>query len=176
MKTRYITPTLLILSLVLVTGYALAEENKTNISPILFSSPSLMIDSPNNGVHDYVLQKATLAGDYTTVRPGRSVTPRIVVYNQGGDDIAPGNVPVEAWLGETLLIPVSGDFSPLKGGTSAMYTLRYMIPQDIPLMPDHLTLKIDPWNTRNEEGTGTNELTTLALVVIEDPRKAWDDL
>ena len=49
------------------------------------------------------------------------------------------------------------------------------IPQDIPLMPAHLTMKIDPWNTRKEAGTGTNDFTTLALVVIEDRNNKWDD-
>lgn len=168
-------PMLVLLLLVSVSGYVLAEENKTNVSPIIFSVPDKTALNTGGYGHDYVLQKATLAGDYSTTRPGRSVNPSIIVYNQGGDDTAPGNVPVEAWLGDTKLIPVHGEFIPLKGGTSAMYTLRYMIPQDIPLMPAHLTMKIDPWNTRQEVGTGTNDFTTLALVVIEDRNNKWDD-
>ena len=121
--------------------------------------------------HDYVLEKVTLDKDFAYTRAGRSLTPRIIVKNQGGDDVYPGNVPVEAWLGETPLIPVVDNFPPLKGGTSAMFMLRFMIPHDIPRRPVHLTIKIDPWNTRNECGDGTNEFTTLSLVVIEDKVK-----
>jgi len=171
MNIRFLTLLLLIVSL---SGYALAGENEINVSSIAFNAPT-QVEQTHNTSHDYVLQKVSLSGDYSYTRPGRSVSPRIVVHNQGEDDTAPGNVPVEAWLGDTFLIPVTAEFAPLKGGTSAMYTLRYMIPPDIPLLPDHLTLKIDPWNTRNEGGTGTNELTTLALVVIEDRSKSWDD-
>ncbi|MCA1915634.1 hypothetical protein [Methanospirillum hungatei] len=150
-----------------------ADTNISHTSSIVFTAPAQVV-SPQAD-HDYVLEKVSLAGDYAYTRPGRSVTPRIIITNQGGDDIAPGNVPVEAWLGDTRLIPVTDTFPPLKGGTSAMFDLRFMIPHDIPRLPNHLTIKIDPWNTRKEAGDGINELSTLSLVVIEDKNKSWDD-
>jgi hypothetical protein len=160
--------------LMMLTGPVVADDNATHASPIVFTAPAQVISFQSEG-HDYVLEKVSLAGDYAYTRPGRSVTPRIIVTNQGGDDIVPGNVPVEAWLGETRLIPVTDTFPPLKGGTSAMFDLRFMIPHDIPRLPSHLTIKIDPWNTRKEAGEGVNELSTLSLVVIEDKNKSWDD-
>ncbi|NLV26509.1 MAG: hypothetical protein GXY48_05010 [Methanomicrobiales archaeon] len=167
MNTYKILSTLFII-IILISFVQAADDNLTNGSPLVFSAPIPSPDHLYAMSHDYVLQKVTLSGDYTYTRPGRSVTPRIVIFNPGGDDTAFGDVPVEAWLGETQLIPVDGSFTPLKGGKSAMYTLRYMIPHDIPLMPCHLTLKIDPWNIRGEKGNGINELTTLALVAFDD--------
>jgi len=169
--------TLLVISigfLLMLTGPVVADTNKSLTSPIVFTAPAQVV-SPQSAGHDYVLEKISLAGDYAYTRPGRSVTPRIIITNQGGDDIAPGNVPVEAWIGDTRLIPVTDTFPPLKGGTSAMFDLRFMIPHDIPRLPNHLTIKIDPWNTRKEAGDGINELSTLSLVVIEDKNKSWDD-
>lgn len=152
----------------------MGDDNQTNTSPTIFSFPTVTTVPSGQAGHDYVLQKVTLASEYSMLRPGRSLAPRIIVYNQGGDDTAPGNVPVEAWLGDTLLIPVTGEFLPLKGGTSGMYTLRYMIPHDIPKLSYHLTLKIDPWETRHEAGDGTNDMTTQSLVIIEDVE--WDKI
>ncbi|HOL41191.1 MAG TPA: hypothetical protein PLY78_05090 [Methanospirillum sp.] len=160
--------------LLLFPAYAVGDLHRSNTSPIVFTAPAQQVSSPDHAP-DYVLEKVTLVGDYQYTRPGRSVTPRIIVRNQGGDDKAPGDVPVEAWLGETSLIPVTDTFSPLKAGQAAMFTLRFMIPHEIPRIPSHLTIKIDPWNTRNEEGDGANELSTLSLVVIEDMKKSWDD-
>lgn len=157
-----------ILILVALTGEAGADNNLTNESPIIFSFPDPTSYNDVSAGHDYVLQKVTLVGEYLYTRPGKSVTPRIIVYNQGGDDIAPDNVPVEAWLGETQLIPITGTFKPLAGGKSGMFELRYMIPHSIQLLPSPLTIKIDPWNTRGESGTGENEKTTVAMVVLED--------
>lgn len=120
MNIRFLALLLLIVSL---SGYALAEENKINVSPIVFNAPA-QVEQNHNTSHDYVLQKVSLSGDYSYTRPGRSVTPQIIVHNQGEDDTAPGNVPVDAWFGDTILIPVVAEFTPIKGGTSAMYTLR----------------------------------------------------
>ncbi|MDD1724518.1 MAG: hypothetical protein LUQ07_05260 [Methanospirillum sp.] len=156
-----------------VPASAASADTSSNISQMVFSVPGAIQKDTGNIGHDYVLLNVVLSQDYTYVRSGRSISPRITIKNQGGDDTNQGNVPVEAWLGDTILIPVHGEFIPLKGGTSAMYTLRYMIPQDVPLLPNHLTLKIDPWNTRNESGNGPNDLTTKALIVIED-KKADD--
>jgi len=148
-----------------------ADENGTFLSPIIFSSPEPVKSSVTESAsHDYVLQKVSLPQEFIFTRPGKPITPRIVVKNQGGDDLNPGNVPVEAWLCDTPLIPVYGDFIPLKGGTSAMYTLRYMIPYDLQEIPCHLTIKIDPWDTRNETGTGLNDFTTAALISIENKK------
>lgn len=174
MIIKHFCPVISIILLLMFTGSVFAA-NSTNASPIIFSSPVLNISSQSE-CHDYVLEKVTLGGDYSYTRSGRSLTPRIIVRNQGGDDISPGDVLVEAWLGETQLIPVTDTFPPLKGKTSAMFHLRFMIPHDIPKLPCHLTIKIDPWNTRNECGDGINEFTTLSLVVIEDKVKRWDDL
>lgn len=160
--------------LLILTAPVYGDQNLSNTSPIVFTAPAQVVSSPEKA-HDYILEKVTLAGDYAYTRPGRSVTPRIIVRNQGGDDTAPGNVPVEAWLGETRLIPVTDTFPPLKAGQAAMFTLRFMIPHEIPRLPNHLTIRIDPWNTRNEGGDGGNELSTLSLVVIEDMKKSWDD-
>lgn len=153
---------------------AVADENGTFLTPIIFSSPEpVKTGLAETAFHDYVLQKVSLPQEFIFTRPGKPISPRIVVRNQGGDDENPGNVPVEAWLCDTPLIPVYGDFIPLKGGTSAMYTLRYMIPHDIQEIPCHLTLKIDPWNTRNETGTGPNDFTTAALISIENNRLSY---
>ena len=173
MNSRKIYLVTSIVMLLMFAGYAFAD-NSTDPSSIVFSAPAMVISSLPE-CHDYVLEKVTLDKDFAYTRAGRSLTPRIIVKNQGGDDVYPGNVPVEAWLGETPLIPVVDNFSPLKGGTSAMFMLRFMIPHDIPRRPVHLTIKIDPWNTRNECGDGANEFTTLSLVVIEDKVKNWDD-
>lgn len=159
---------LLIISLISITGLVLANENLSNSSQVIFTFPDPAPVSSATIGHDYVLQKVSLTGDYAYTRPGRCLTPRIIVMNQGGDDIVQGKVPVEAWLGDTLLIPVVDSFPPLEAGKSAMIDLRYMIPHGIPLLPDHLTIKIDPWNTRGEKGTGVNEKSSVAYVVLRD--------
>lgn len=174
MNINHFCPVISIMLLLMFAGFVLAD-NSTNPSSIVFTAPAMVISSPPE-CHDYVLEKVTLDKDFAYTRAGRSLTPRIIVRNQGGDDISPGDVLVEAWLGETQLIPVTDTFPPLKGKTSAMFHLRFMIPHDIPKLPCHLTIKIDPWNTRNECGDGINEFTTLSLVVIEDKVKRWDDL
>lgn len=140
-----------------------------------FSHPVSAVQTSVKGTHDYVLGKITLPSEYAYIRPGRSINLRITVKNQGSDDNNPDQVPVEAWLGDYQLIPVNSGFHQMKGGTSAMYTLRYMIPMDIPVNSYHLTIKIDPWNTKGEDGPGQNENTTPALVVIED-KSANDDI
>lgn len=171
MNNRSLLTILLIVTILVSTSFVNADENGTLLLPMIFSSPqSVEPGAPEEIGHDYVLQKVSLPQEFIFTRPGKPISPRIVVRNQGGDDNSPENVPVEAWLCDTPLIPVYGDFIPLKGGTSAMYTLRYMIPHDVQGIPCHLTIKIDPWNTRNETGTGPNELTTAALVSIETKR------
>ena len=171
MQKRMILLLIFCVFLMLCQPPAVADENGTFLSPIIFSTPEPVKNSFTESVgHDYILQKVSLPQEFIFTRPGKPISPRIVVRNQGGDDENPGNVPVEAWLCDTPLIPVYGDFIPLKGGTSAMYTLRYMIPHDVQEIPCHLTIKIDPWNTRNETGTGSNDMTTAALVSIENKR------
>jgi hypothetical protein len=123
-----------ILGILILSSHAMATDHQGNISSIIFTTPTPGLSSPEKN-HDYVLESVSLVGDYTTTRAGRTLTARIVVRNQGGDDMAEGDVPVEAWLGDTMLIPVSNTFPPLKRGTAAMFTLRYMIPHDIPTIP-----------------------------------------
>jgi|GEM_PF-1034296 len=145
-----------------------ASENISNTSDVSFTTPQSVEQTITKDTHDYVLEKIILPSESAYIRPGRSINPKILVKNQGGDDIKPELVPVEAWLGDYQLIPVIAGFLPMKGKTAAMFSLRYMIPADINPEGNHLVIKIDPWNTRDENGPGINENTTLALVNIID--------
>jgi hypothetical protein len=159
---------ILLLILSLISLAVTADENISNISNVSFSTPLPVEQTMTNDTHDYVLEKIILPSESAYIRPGRSINPKIMVKNQGGDDMKPDLVPVEAWLGDSQLIPVIAVFPPMKGKTSALFSLRFMIPSDINPEGNHLVIKIDPWNTRDEKGTGINENTTRALVNIED--------
>jgi hypothetical protein len=169
-KVLKLMPAFILLLFILstLTLTVTASENISNISDHSFSSPQMKDMNGNQDTHDYHLEKIILPSESTYVRPGRSINPEIFVSNQGGNDTHSGLVPVEAWFGDTQLIPVIATFPPMEKGTRSMYSLRFAIPNDIVPEAYPLTIKIDPWNTRKETGPGRNDNTTLSLIDIKD--------